>query len=146
MRGTLLLSAGRSVLDPTRIQPVRWLTRERTRRGRRRLDSLWRRRGAWSRCWSLGRRRRAIAAQRLWQRLGSGPTLDRLRGLSAASGLASSRRRRLGPPFHLTLDGLRGLTTAYRLARNRWRRLRAPLGLTLDGLGGLSAAPWLANR
>src|SRR6266478_1215374 len=118
MRGTLLLSAGRSVLDPTRIQPVRWLTRERTRRGRRRLDSLWRRRGAWSRCWSLGRRRRAIAAQRLWQRLGSGPTLD----------------------------SLRGLTTAYRLARNRWRRLRAPLGLTLDGLGGLSAAPWLANR
>ena len=146
MRGTLLLGAGRSVLDPTRIQPVRWLTRERTRRGRRRLDSLWRRRGAWSRRWSLGRRRRAIAAQRLWQRLGSGPTLDRLRGLTNTSGLASSRRRRLGPPFHLMLDGLRGLTTAYRLARNRWRRLRAPLGLTLDGLGGLSAAPWLANR
>ena len=140
MRGTLFLGAGRSVLDPTRIQPVRWLTRKRTRRGRRRLDSLWRRR------WSRGRRRRAITAQRLRQRLRSGPTLDRLRGLTTASGLARSRRRRLGPPFHLPLHGLRGLTTAYRLTRNRWRRLRAPLGLMLDGLGGLNAAPRLAKN
>ena len=150
MRGTLLLSAGRSVLDPTRIQPVRWLTRERTWRGRRRLDSLWRRRGARSRCWSRGRRRRAATAQRLRQGLGSGPALDRLRGLTTASGLARSRRRRLGPPFHLPLYGLRGgphgLTTAYRLTRNRWRRLRAPLGLTLNGLGGLNAAPRLAKN
>src|SRR6266478_3366008 len=150
MRGTLLLSAGRSVLGPTRIQPVRWLTRERTRRGRRRLDSLWRRRGAWSRCWSLGRRRRAIAAQRLWQRLGSGPTLDRLRGLTNASGLARSRRRRLGPPIHLMLDGLYGLTAAPDLARNRWRRLGALLRLMRDcrrRLGALSRleAWWLSR-